>query len=341
MEVLHNLIAKLLTPTVIWFIILSSYFPRSGFAHKNNKEFIHGRFEKLKNYMPDVPQRISKLTIKNEVIEKPAQTEAETIFHANFSKSIKYWVESFRNNDYVKKIMSPRVINTVSKNNYTLDDDIWLMEIRRFLFDNYKRLEEMGSLQAENVDIVNNPGILSKLDLQDAIQLFEKELYDVITENEKRLNALETRIFEALEQEDMINKLNFDPSDCIADLRLRFPEDDAFIIQLEKKQNEIKDYTRAVSIDPNAAQSKGKSTNQTGMKQPHVYVEDMACQICNDGDYTDDDLIVFCSVSKIDYLLTLRNATFQFIKNAMEFLLFPTKIGFVTYVNNLARKENI
>ena len=56
------------------------------------------------------------------------------------------------------------------------------------------------------------------------------------------------------------------------------------------------------------------------------YTDDIVCSICNDGDYEDNDLIVFCSVIIIKVIIILnltlfiRNAVFPFTNNATEFL---------------------
>jgi len=242
--------------------------------------------------MPDVPQRLSKTVMKEETIEKMPTTEFENNVVTSFGKAIKYRVETYRNNDFVKKVMSSRVINYANQEKYTSEDDLWNMEIRRYLYDHFLELQEQNFLKVGNFDYFQNPKLLTKIDLQELITLYEKDLYDVINENEKGLTLLEEKVFRALEEEE-IHKVAFDPTDCIVDLRLRFPEDDMYISYLERKQNESKDVIR--TIPPDAHQGAGKSNNMN-TTHPRIILEDMVCQICNDGDYTDDDLIVFCSV---------------------------------------------
>lgn len=70
----------------------------------------------------------------------------------------------------------------------------------------------------------------------------------------------------------------------------------------------------------------------------------MVCQICNDGDYTDDDLIVFCSVNIILFYFTnwffIRDVIYLFIRSVMELHKFPRKTGYVMFAWHLVHMED-
>lgn len=65
-------------------------------------------------------------------------------------------------------------------------------------------------------------------------------------------------------------------------------------------------------------------------EQDNLLQEDIVCVICNDGDYEENDLIVYCSVSFV-YLFFIRVVNLQFIKIAMEFLIFLRMIGYAMF----------
>lgn len=284
--------AKYFTPNVYWFLINAEYFPRNTFAHKNNKESIHNRLYRLKGFTPDIPQRLTRADLKSDVIQpKPIET-SEHMQVSSFSKAIKHSTEVVRANN----LAASRNINHVHKPNYTNEDDEWMIEMRRFIYENYTALQqENNDSKPENFDI------LSKIDLQDLILLYEKDLYGIVSHNEKEIDAIETNISDFIEQEEPLRKLNHDLQDSLVDFKMKFPEEEAFISYLEKKQNEAKDTAKPAQPMPNESHgSKGgkKGPGSMGRKtNTKVKLEDAICQICNDADYSDDDLIVFCAVT--------------------------------------------
>ena len=164
----------------------ANYFPRSTFANKNPKEFIHHRLEKLKAYVPEIPERIAKSDINIESILKCSFTEYESIFLDSFRGATKAYSETYVNGDFSRKTISPRAISMLPKQEYDTDDDEWIMQNRRYIYDNFMKLEEKGLFQM-NLDkpLIDDPDLSRKIDLQDLISFYEKDLYDVMIENEK------------------------------------------------------------------------------------------------------------------------------------------------------------
>lgn len=284
----------MLTPSVIWFMICSEYFPRSGFAQKDIPQSVKETFNKIKDIVPDFPQRITKANNKPESTQKFASDALESLLIESFSQGIKYYAGGSMLSLSGKSLStsSARAPNPVVKANYGEEDDQWLMETRRYIYDSFKKMQKESLLPVLNYDITQNLDLLSKIDLQDLISLYEKELYEVLSENEKRQGQLEKTVTNTLMEEEMINSLEFDPNDPVSDIKLTFPEDEKFIALMERRQNDAKPSNN----------EKKPGTGQEGMKtlqksRPETKLEDMVCQICNDGDYTDDNLIVFCSVS--------------------------------------------
>lgn len=68
-------------------------------------------------------------------------------------------------------------------------------------------------------------------------------------------------------------------------------------------------------------------------------VNDEVCQVCNDGDYEEDNKIVFCAVHS--FIHFIRDVIYQYIRNVMGFLNCQRMTGYVKYAENLDQsKEN-
>lgn len=69
-------------------------------------------------------------------------------------------------------------------------------------------------------------------------------------------------------------------------------------------------------------------------KNKFVHEDDIVCQICNDGDYEDTNVIIICSV-----FMSSRNATYQFISAAMASKKCLQAIGSVMSATTLDKEE--
>jgi len=298
--------AKYLNPNVFWFIINAEYFPRNTFAHKNNKESVHNRLYRIKGFTPDVSQRLTRLDLKSDYIQtKPLDASEQTLL-TSFSKAIKHSTESLRANNYAEKISTSRNINVIHRPTYTIEDDEWIIQMRKYIHENYTQLQEKenNSLQQDDT----NFDVLSKIDLQDLLLLYEKDLANLALQNEEEIDELENKISDFIEQEEPLKKLNHDLQDSLVDFKMKFPEEEAFISYLERKQNEEKEKGKTSLPEANESHAsknaKGGKKSSSSMSlhaNAKVKLEDAICQICNDADYSDDDLIVFCAVNFITF----------------------------------------
>lgn len=275
-------------------MICAKFFPRAAFAHKNPKEFFCQRIDKVKSFIPDITERLTKLDIKNEIIQKNSLTENELIFIDSIRKAIKATSSAYTTNDYLKKTMSSRTIKSTPKALYNYEDDEWVMQTRRYLYDGFQNLKEANAFEGVELELPKNSDLMSKIDLQDLITLYEKDLYESALDNEKLLESLEQNVVQTLEEEERFNSLKIDPDSGIVDLKVDFPEDEQFISMLEKKLFESKDLAKVSLPESTIGKSAG---NKRAYKFKPKIIDDMVCYVCNDGDYTDDDLIVFCSVN--------------------------------------------
>ncbi len=288
-------------------MICANYFPKHAFTHKNNKENVHHKLEGLKSYSFEVPQRLAKDCMKTDNIEPQPVSDSGNAFLGSLSKGVKQLLDAYKSSDYNKKVLTSRAASTIDVPEYTAKDAEWTVETKRYILDNFVNLQEQGLIEDS---VPESADLLSKIDLQDLMTLYEKDYYDLAVENEISLKELEKQVGKQMVEEEYINKLHFDNTDSLADLRLKFPENTVFISLLEKKKNENKDangqpigevkgdQARKSSKSVNVGSKSTKTVNRAGINnETEAAVEDSVCQVCNGEDYNDDDLIVFCSVS--------------------------------------------
>ena len=287
---LITFIAKILTPSIIWYLICSSFFPRDLFATKDAKQVLSEAFEKIRGLAYDFALKLPKTGLRPDITQKHI-TEFELLLIQSLGQGIKYYSNGIVNNDAAMNSANARAPYLREKQSYTEEDDQWVMETRRYIYDGFKKLQEEKLLPALNYDIMQNLNLLSKIDAEDLIKLYEKELKDISTDNERRQSHLESEMLGALGEEKMIHELSFDAEDIMSDVKLTFPEDEKFIALMERRQNDMR------LMSQEGKKSVGQEGTKTAQKCRPTSLEDFICQVCNDGDFTDDNKIVFCSVS--------------------------------------------
>jgi len=290
-----SFLAKTFTPNVVWFMICASFFPKHFFAKEKPSEFLQQRIERIKSLSIDIVERVTKHDLKAEIKPRKNLLEFETRFLEGFQKSIKDG--SNMSNEYLRKIIGSNVISSQPKLSYGLEDDEWILKTRNFVYQSYKDFQKKTSME---IEINKNPNInlFSKIELQDLVFLYEKSLCNTVLDNGVRIKELEERMSRIIENEDSCHQLVYDFNSSIVDMRVNFPEDEDFIHLLEKKQHEGKDLLKQASKgNMRFAGTKSPYKGHVSKSQKKVVVDDIMCFVCNEGDYTDDDLIVFCSVS--------------------------------------------
>jgi len=291
-----------MTANVIWFMINANYFPRNAFTRRNFEDCVHKNLDKIKSFVPEVTERITKDDLKTE-IKLENQDNSENLYLEKLKKSIQGVPEtltrtsSSRNAENKKNKIEENSISSNSKQTYTSEDDEWLMKTRNFIYNCYTQCEtpNNGTMEIE-AESIENPSLLSKIDLQDLIKLYEKDLVEVNKDTNAMLGEFEKKVVESLNEEMPLNKLKHDYGNCLVDLKLNFPEDELFLAYLEKKQNEGRDLKSASTVNPGLTGGKSACNNPSSKHKERILIDDMVCYVCNDGDYTDEDLIVFCSV---------------------------------------------
>jgi len=283
------------TPAVIWFCICANYFPRNAFIGKDIHQLVQETFEKMKEIVPDFTQRILKYQVKPDSGIKPlADDDIDSLFLQSLSQASKEYTSNLPHNEHKTVATNLRTPNANQKTAYTEEDDEWIIETRRFIQDSFTKLQQENLIPFfSEEDIKNKPDLLWKIDLEDLINLYEKYLYTQEVTNDDTKVSLEQKVIKTMEEEDIINKLEFDPNDTTCDIRLVFPEDEKIVALMERRQSDNNNRNSASTEQQPPEKEGQKTTQKTRGKSSQ---EDTVCQICNDGDYTDEDNIVFCSV---------------------------------------------
>ena len=121
-------------------------------------------------------------------------------------------------------------------------------------------------------------------DNDEIINELETQLQSIQLENESKLNEIKQKLKDEYTYlHPIIQFLNKSPYNILIDLDNNSKAEIDFLDYLESKQQDPKGFT---------LESLRRSNNL------NLEPSDIVCQICNDGDFTDDNLIVFCSVMK-------------------------------------------
>ena len=119
--------------------------------------------------------------------------------------------------------------------------------------------------------------------LDEIVDDMEATLKDQIEINRNSLEGIHEKMMKEYEYlSPIIEFANKGPFNILVNLDNTSRREREFFDYLESKQQDPKGFTLE-SL---------RTTNNSKMMEPH----DIVCQVCNDGDFTDDNLIVYCSV---------------------------------------------
>ncbi|CAD8142523.1 unnamed protein product [Paramecium octaurelia] len=126
--------------------------------------------------------------------------------------------------------------------------------------------------------------------------LGQKDLDELITNQEIELEQMTKQNEETLQQ--FINLVPTVKQHLKTDQQNNLLRDIAGLTETEKQYIEKTEMKIQADEQNTVVQETGKKTQGGGIHlQPNL--DDALCQVCNDGDYTDDNLIVFCSKCNI------------------------------------------
>lgn len=230
-------LVKFLTPICFWFIICYNYFPRF-ILKKNQNTLIEAILNKCSKIIPETKLRLNKNMIKgiqkNEIIEEKNENEDEDFvknFNHILAKSIKNCSDDTIQRMYEKK--------EVHKANYSLEDDIFLLEVNKFLsqkkniIQNILKNSKFESIQEpQNTPLETdkqeeiNPNNLESCSLKESNQIefdllnhienqVENEKAKIIIEQQKIEEKIEIEETEKKEEPEKENIIGNDNQDII------------------------------------------------------------------------------------------------------------------------------
>ncbi|KAL4493484.1 hypothetical protein ABPG72_007492 [Tetrahymena utriculariae] len=192
-------------------------------------------------------------------------------------------------------------LNYINKHAYTFEDEIYIIQNRLFLLDtlNYFKIMEESSNEEKLTQLKN-------IELEKIINLLITHYQQQQDHNNEEFENLKLRIKEDFEQERRINDVqSLDFNDILIDLNTMNPIEKEYIKFLESKQQ--LDYSQSIQImqqqqnilgdlQDSAIVGQQSLKSQGSTKQVQIkHSEETRCQVCNECDYADNDLIVFCS----------------------------------------------
>ena len=149
--IISSFLVKFLTPICFWFIACYNYFPRHIFS-KNVSYFVDSTMAKCAKVVPDIKLRLNKNLIKfsnKNILSEEKEDSFPEILNQVLAKTLRPFF-----NDNIQKMYEKKVIQ---KNNYTTDDDLFLVQVRHFLGkQTYKFLEMIKNPKSiQNVSSLN------------------------------------------------------------------------------------------------------------------------------------------------------------------------------------------
>ncbi|EAS03088.2 PHD zinc finger protein (macronuclear) [Tetrahymena thermophila SB210] len=192
-------------------------------------------------------------------------------------------------------------LNYINKHAYTFEDEVYIIQNRLFLLEtlNYFQIMEESSNEEKLIQLKN-------IELEKIINLLIIRYQQQYEQNNKEFENLKLRIKEDFEQERRINDVqSLDFNDILIDLNTMNPIEKEYIKFLESKQQ--LDYSQSIQIMQQQQNILGDLPDQAIVGQQSLksqgstkqvlikHSEETRCQVCNECDYADNDLIVFCS----------------------------------------------
>lgn len=180
------------------------------------------------------------------------------------------------------------------KNSYTQEDDIFILEMRSFISNNLLKFwVDFKKTSAEKERQQFDLSKVRSISLENTIILLQNEIKVIQNQNIVLLEKLARNFNKEKKNMEIFNCKNdyINSKEVLQDLFFFNVAEEQFLTYLENKQqsNEL------------------LKDNKNGSQRDVKYVEENACQICNEGDYFDDNLIVFCSVKSKKIIKTLKN----------------------------------
>ena len=277
------------SPSSFWFMTCSQYFPKLFKAQFNDKiDLLKETVENHKGYRPIlIPSNNSQMLAHTN-----SQEEQGGILN---------WLENPKKKDRVENANkgqidigevlgfktgpnSERCIETQEVNYYPDETSYSVLFFRKFLVTEHKK---------EFPEVANQDAFQATRDssIDDIINKLEDQVSNI---QEERAGLWSNLLNKANNYLNILNEDDDQPKNKKSvdfDLRQATAEEDLYLDYIEYRRQYRISYAPYL-VDPELSRTGGKSAN---MKQTTLKNEDQVCQVCNDGDYTDTNLIVYCS----------------------------------------------
>lgn len=320
---------KFMTSTSYWFLVCAQYFPRNAYAGKTPGDILEENFRKLNQIPLDVILKLDRKSLKKlGPIEEPGPYSSLPLNRQLQNEVSGRYSEYLRSkttagNDKSQNNIQPEC-NMFYKQEYSILEDEYLIEMRKFLLDvGQNKLNVKVDDQASLLRAVASAG--AQNNLENIINVLQTELNEVACSNyDKKLSLLANMRRDLGSEQLFLNAMEStslsDQENILCDLQSLTDAEKEYLSMLEnnqseplpiKKGNSLAGDTPVERVNPEELPDQAprddkpdgednNGANNTGgglgLRRRGVnVVEDFVCQICNDGDYTDDDLIVFCA----------------------------------------------
>ena len=251
------------------------------------------------------------------------------------------------------------------KSNYTKEDDDFITEIRKFGVEKFE--ENFQDDEDKNLDSYQKTMAFKQMPIDYLIELMNVERTELKTSNMEKMEEIKKAFLNEDAEKLLMEKEPLDQENLLKDLEFFTNTEIEFLNYLEAKQQQNlalmnMDLYDEIKIDNNGNNKTSdkeivnnveeneencdennnmnnnncnksnnkacESKNTTLPSKLHKIIkDDIVCQVCNDGDYSEDNMIVFCSVRKKNYIyLLFLNKIFTYFVNFLFFFLFVAKI---------------
>lgn len=216
------------------------------------------------------------------------------------------------------------------------NEDIDKLLAEREFQDPNNILKDLEFLTTAEMDFLN----YLELRQQQNLALMNMDLYDEEKSPSKTLDI-------SLPKQEKSNEFADPGNDIVIDLEDAKESDDTMKEKpgsedIKKSPEQSNPETSKQENENPQPSNQNQSSKTTKAK---IVKDDIVCQVCNDGDYSEENMIVFCSVPLLLVHTTsnfsFRNATSQSTRNAMSFQGSPLVIGSVPSARRSARKAVI
>jgi hypothetical protein len=266
-----------MTPMCYWFMVCCRYFPR-GERQKY--------FEVLKTFRNEMGPK-PPLMIHNvhSLVRKSDGVNGRDLTR----KKLKTQSDDIPIGDLKAILNDKKLEKRLGKHGlqYSFREDVALVQNRALALS-------ILSPEAKSLSLEDQLVQSKKHSLPSMIAALERRLEDQIRTTDEDIHNLGSKMLKEL-NEELLYEGTYNPNALMKDLQCRFQAETQFLDCMEYKQQ------NAVTHNIINSQERMKDKYTFPEKERPKKEDDYVCQICNDGDYTESNKIVFCERCNISF----------------------------------------